>query len=321
MLFNTGMLEAGERRKGMKYCIEVEHLKKQFGTLEAVKDLSFKVEQGELFGFLGINGAGKSTTINMLCTLLKPTSGTVKVAGYDLERENKEIRKKIGVVFQGNTLDEQLTVYENLVARANLYEKESRVVKSRIAQVAKVLDLIELYDRPFKALSGGQKRKCEIARALLNQPEILFLDEPTTGLDPKTRKMVWENIDQLRQETGMTVFLTTHYMEEVSKAQHVAVMDAGQMIAYDTPYGLKEMYAKDLIRVDSKEKEQIRAILLAEHLNYKEEDNRIQIEVPSSIEALPILEKLKKYIEAFEVVQGTMEDAFLNMTGKSLQEV
>ena len=305
----------------MAKSIEVNHLKKSFGTIEAVKDLSFEVAQGELFGFLGINGAGKSTTINMLCTLLQPTSGEVSVAGHVLGKENRKIRRKIGVVFQGNTLDERLTVYENLLSRAYLYEKDGSVIKRNIAEVSRVLEITKLYDRPFKALSGGQKRKCELARALLNKPEILFLDEPTTGLDPQTRKMVWENIEQLRKETGMTVFLTTHYMEEAVRAEHIAVMDAGEMVAFDTPYKLKEMYAKDLIKVAPREKEQVITILEKESLKYKLEDNRLQIEIPNTLASISILEKIKQYTEAFEVVQGTMEDAFLNITGKVLEEV
>lgn len=305
----------------MKNCIEVNLLKKCFNQVEAVKDISFNVEQGELFGFLGINGAGKSTTINMLCTLLQPTSGEVRIAGKLLGRENQEIRKKIGVVFQGNTLDDRLTVYENLYARAYLYEKSTSKVKQSIANVSRVLDIIELYDRPFKALSGGQKRKCEIARALLNTPEILFLDEPTTGLDPQTRKMVWESIESIRRETGMTVFLTTHYMEEAVRANHIAVMDAGKIVAFDTPYQLKENYAKDLLKVTPNETEQVISIIESEALAYKVQDNRIQIELKNTLESIGVLTKIKQYIGNFEVVQGTMEDAFLNITGKDLEEV
>ncbi len=305
----------------MDYCIEVNHLKKSFGSIDAVKDLSFKVEQGELFGFLGINGAGKSTTINMICTLLEPTSGEIKVAGHQIGRENQDIRKKIGVVFQGNTLDDRLTVYENLLARAYLYEKDSRKVKHHIAEISRVLDIISLYDRPFKALSGGQKRKCEIARALLNKPEILFLDEPTTGLDPQTRQTVWNSIEQFRKDTGMTVFLTTHYMEEAVRANHIAVMDAGEMVAFDTPYKLKEQYSKDIIKIAPRAQDKMISILKQEECAYKIEENRVHIEVSHTLEAIPLLERFKNEMYAFEVVQGTMEDVFLNITGKSLQEV
>ena len=305
----------------MPYCIEASHLKKTFGQLKAVDDLSFKVEQGELFGFLGINGAGKSTAINILCTLLTPSEGEVEVSGYKLGKNNKEIRKKIGVVFQGNTLDEHLTIRENLMARAYLYENRSSVVKKNMGDVCDILDIHALLDRRFKELSGGQKRKCEIARALLHKPDILFLDEPTTGLDPRTRKLVWENIEQLRKETQMTVFLTTHYMEEAVRAKHIAIIDAGKMVAFDAPYKLKEDYATDLLKIVPKEKQQAISILKQEGLKYREEDHRLYIEMPSSMASISLLNQLQSYIEAFEVVQGTMEDAFLNITGKSLEEV
>ena len=304
----------------MGNCIEVKELKKCFGNFEAVKDISFQVEQGELFGFLGINGAGKSTTINMLSTLMKPTKGKVWIAGYELGKEDREIRKRIGVVFQGNTLDDLLTVKENLVSRAYLYEDSSQKVKKHVSRVCEVLEIGDLLNRKFKELSGGQKRKCEIARALLNEPEILFLDEPTTGLDPKTRKVVWESIEALRKKTHMTVFLTTHYMEEAIKAKHIAVMNQGEIIAFDTPYALKEHYAVDLLKITSTNKEKVIAKLKQDAMSYREVDNRLNIELPSTLSALTLLQSLKEYIATFEVVQGTMEDAFLNITGKSIRE-
>ena len=304
----------------MSYCIEVSHLRKTFEQLKAVDDLSFKVEQGELFGFLGVNGAGKSTTINMLCTLLVPTAGKVEIAGYKLGENNKEIRRKIGVVFQGNTLDEHLTIRENLMARAYLYENNSLGVKKNMSDVCDILDIHDLVDRRFKELSGGQRRKCELARALLNRPEILFLDEPTTGLDPRTRKLVWESIEKLRHDTKMTVFLTTHYMEEAVRANHIAVMDKGRMIAFDSPYKIKEQYATDLLKIIPKEKKETISILKEEGFKYKEEAQRLHVEIPYSMAAIKLISQLQNHIEAFEVVQGTMEDAFLNMTGESLEE-
>lgn len=305
----------------MENCIEVSHLRKTFGSLEAVKDLSFNVKQGELFGFLGINGAGKSTTINMLSTLLTPTSGKVKIAGYTLGEQNKEIRRSIGVVFQGNTLDELLTIKENLTARAYLYEKDPRKVKAHIERVCQILQIEELMGRRFRDLSGGQKRKCEIARALLNEPKILFLDEPTTGLDPQTRKLVWECIEKLQQETQMTVFLTTHYMEEAVRAEHIAVMDTGEMAAFDTPYALKETYAKDMLKIASEHKEEVVQLLKEEMLKFAVVENRLDIEIPSTVSSIGLLKRMEKYISNFEVVQGTLEDAFLNITGKSMREV
>ena len=302
------------------YCIEVNHLVKRFEEVKAVDDISFKVEQGELFGFLGINGAGKSTTINMLCTLLKKTSGDVYISGLSLGREDKRIRHKIGVVFQGNTLDERLTIRQNLYTRAYLYESNGEKVKANINKVCDIFDIGELLNKSFKELSGGQKRRCEIARALLNEPDILFLDEPTTGLDPHTRKVVWELIEDLQKTRGMTVFLTTHYMEEAVRAHHVAVMDAGKIVAFDTPQQLKEKYASDQLKLVPNNKTEILNYLKAGHFVFGEEGARINVEVPNSLSAIEVLQDLKQFITSFEMVQGTMEDAFLNITGKCLRE-
>ena len=199
----------------MEQVIRVRGLKKYFGKIKAVDDISFSVEKGELFGFLAVHGAGKSTTINMLCTLFRPTDGEIVIGGNILGREDEAIRRRIGVVYQNNCLDERLTVRENLTIRGSLYERDIRQLKEKIKQICEFLRLDETLNRRFGMLSGGQKRKCEIARALLHTPEVLFLDEPTTGLDPATRKTVWESLDKLRQE-GMTIFLTTHYMEEAA---------------------------------------------------------------------------------------------------------
>ena len=302
------------------YCIEVNHLVKQFGEVNAVDDISFKVEQGELFGFLGINGAGKSTTINMLCTLLKKTSGDVYISGLSLGREDKRIRHKIGVVFQGNTLDERLTIRQNLYTRAYLYESNGEKVKANINKVCDIFDIGELLNKSFKELSGGQKRRCEIARALLNEPDILFLDEPTTGLDPHTRKVVWELIEDLQKTRGMTVFLTTHYMEEAVRAHHVAVMDAGKIVAFDTPQQLKEKYASDQLKLVPNHKTEILNYLKAGHFAFEEEGARINVELLNSLSAIEVLQDLKQFMTSFEMVQGTMEDAFLNITGKCLRE-
>ncbi len=303
------------------YCIEVDHLVKQFGEMRAVDDISFKVEQGELFGFLGINGAGKSTTINMLCTLLKKTSGEVRMSGLSLGKDDAAIRHKIGVVFQGNTLDERLTIRQNLYTRAYLYENNSQKVKANINKVCDIFDIGELLQKKFKELSGGQKRRCEIARALLNEPDILFLDEPTTGLDPHTRKIVWDLIEDLQKTRGMTVFLTTHYMEEAERAHHVAVMDEGKIVAFDTPQQLKEKYANDLLKLVAHNKEETFNYLKAGGFSFKEEGTRIHVELPNSLSAIEVLQHLKQSIISFEVVQGTMEDTFLNITGKYLREV
>ena len=220
----------------MEPIIKVEGLSKEFGEVKAVKGIDFEVQKGELFGFLGVNGAGKSTTINMLCTVLKPTAGNAHICGLQLGKNDEEIRKKIGVVYQNNCLDERLTVKENLFIRGALYESNQKKLTENVMRVCEVLQLEEVYNRRFGKLSGGWKRRCEIARALLHKPEILFLDEPTTGLDPATRKIVWESIGHLRREEDMTIFLTTHYMEEAARASHIAIIDAGEIKEYGTPF-------------------------------------------------------------------------------------
>ncbi len=296
--------------------IRVSHLKKHFKEVKAVDDISFDIEKGELFGFLGINGAGKSTTINMLCTLSAPTEGEAEVCGYALGKENEKIRERIGVVYQTNCLDERLSVKENLLVRASFYEK----AKSRILDVCEALELGEIYNRKFGMLSGGQKRRCEIARALLNRPQLLFLDEPTTGLDPATRKYVWQSIERIRKETDMTVFLTTHYMEEAAKATNIAIIDGGHIMERGTPFDLKEKYAKDrLILIPKGEREAVFwQNLEAEKKPFKRKEQYAAMDLESSLEALPILQRMKPDISGFELLQGSMDDVFLNVTGKTL---
>ena len=227
--------------------IQISHLKKYYSDIKAVDDISFSVKKGDLFGLLGVNGAGKSTTIHILCTLLKATAGTVKICDYDAFKEANAIRNKIGVVFQNNTLDDYLTVKENLLMRGFLYEKDLKTVQKNLYEIAEILNIQNLLSRPFRKLSGGQKRRCEIARALMNTPEILFLDEPSTGLDPQTRKLMWDCLESLRLKRHMTIFLTTHYMEEASMAQQLCIMDAGKIIASGSPSQLKNKYASDYI--------------------------------------------------------------------------
>lgn len=306
----------------METVIKVEGLCKEFGTVKAVKGIDFQVQKGELFGFLGVNGAGKSTTINMLCAVMKPTSGDASICGMQLGKNDEEIRKKIGVVYQNNCLDERLTVKENLYIRGALYENNKKKLSEDVARVCEVLQLKEVYNRKFGKLSGGWKRRCEIARALLHAPEILFLDEPTTGLDPSTRKIVWESIGRLRKEENMTIFLTTHYMEEAAKASHIAIIDAGEIKEYGTPFSLKETYAKDklnLIPRSDRERE-LREWLQGNQLTYKQREEILQIGVPNSLSALPILNEINDMLEGFEVVQGSMDDVFLNVTGRKLEE-
>ena len=302
----------------MENIIEVNHLKKYFNEIKAVDDISFRVKKGQLYGFLGVNGAGKSTTINMLCTLLNRTEGEVLVCGNRLGKEDREIRSKIGVVFQDNTLDDRLTIKENLMIRASLYDSNSNSLKANLDYVCDILDIGELLNRQFCKLSGGQKRKCEIAKALMNRPEVLFLDEPTTGLDPQTRQNVWEGLEKLRKEDGMTVFLTTHYMEEAAKAQYISIMEDGKLVADGTPSELKAQYAQDVLKLVPEDKEELSRSLLEEELSFEYRSNHIRVVIPNSMFGLDVLNKIKGNLRSFEVIQGTMDDVFLNVTGKNL---
>ena len=304
----------------MSSIIKVKNLVKCFGEVNAVDNISFEVQKGELFGFLGVNGAGKSTTINMLCTLMEKTTGLVEVCGLELGKNDNEIRKKIGVVFQDNSLDDLLTVKDNLVLRSYLYENDKKKIKNNLDNICEILNIGYLLDKKYRTLSGGQKRICDIARALINRPEILFLDEPTTGLDPKTRQNLWDNVEYLRKEMNMTVFLTTHYMEEAAKAQHICIIDSGKIIAHDTPFKLKEIYSADQLIVETSNKEAVEEILKVNHLNYKEDTNRLNIVIPNSLYSISILRELEQHIKSFEVIQGTMENVFINATGKKMRE-
>lgn len=300
----------------METAITVKHLKKYYKEVKAVDDISFSVEKGELFGFLGVNGAGKSTTINMLCTLQEPTGGDVWIEGLTLGKENEEIKRHIGVVYQNNCLDNLLSVRENLLVRGSLYESDGTKLKKSLARVAELLGLGDVLKRPFGKLSGGQKRRCEIARALMHTPDILFLDEPTTGLDPATRKNVWETVHRLQQELGMTVFLTTHYMEEAAKADHIGIIDHGHFVEYGTPFSLKEKYAKDKLFLIPKQgrQQEILEMLAARGLKYSVREDRVLVQIRHTLAALPLVEGLQEGIEGFEVIQGTMDDVFLNVT-------
>lgn len=303
----------------MSEIIEVNHLKKYYKNIKAVDDVSFKVERGELFGFLGVNGAGKSTTINMLCTLLTPTEGGACIGGYELGKDNEAIRRLIGIVYQENSLDDRLSVKENLMVRGSLYISDKKQLKLQMEEVTERLGLQNILDRPFKRLSGGQKRRCEIARALMHKPRILFLDEPTTGLDPATRKDVWTCIANLREEMQMTVFLTTHYMEEAAGATHIGIMDSGKLREYGTPFSLKESFASDRLNILPADKERVVEVLKKNALEFKVEEEILSVKLKNTLAALSLLPKLEGNINGFEVIQGSMDDVFLNVTGKVLE--
>lgn len=302
----------------MKDIIQVNHLKRYFKDIKAVDDISFKVKKGQLYGFLGVNGAGKSTTINMLCTLLPRQEGEVTICGHRLGKKDREIRSKIGVVFQDNTLDNRLTIKENLVIRAGLYHNNNKEIMANLDYVCDVLGIGDLLKRQFNKLSGGQKRRCEIARALMNRPELLFLDEPTTGLDPQTRQSVWSSIEALQKEVGMTVFLTTHYMEEAAKAQYISIMEAGKLVANGTPFELKEKYAHDILKLVPQDFDELAKVLNEQNISSEKRTNHIRVLIQDSLHGLEILNRVKEYLKSYEVIQGTMDDVFLNITGKSL---
>ncbi|MCM1252525.1 MAG: ATP-binding cassette domain-containing protein [Clostridium sp.] len=308
----------------MNDIITVTALKKYFREVKAVDDISFHVEQGETFGFLGINGAGKSTTINMLCTLFPATAGEVSICGYRIGKEDEKIRQSIGVVWQNNCLDERLSVKENLLVRGSLYGFSKNRLKERIVEIEKKLHLQDILHMRYEKLSGGQKRRCEIAAALINTPKVLFLDEPTTGLDPATRKLVWESMDALQKEDGTTIFLTTHYMEEAACASHIAIIDSGKIKEYGTPFELKENYAKDKLHLIPNKESRRQLFSLLEKMAYQKEDieeanERVIVAVKDSMKALEILKAAQNLLSGFEMLQGTMDDVFLNVTGKTLQ--
>lgn len=302
----------------MSKIIEVSHLSKDYKNVKAVNDISFNVNEGEFFAFLGINGAGKSTTINILCTVLEKTSGNVKIGGFDLDRQKNKIKNLIGIVFQNSVLDIQLTVRENLVSRASYYGLSKKQIKNRVNYLAETFNLDEIMNRRYGKLSGGQKRRVDIARALINEPKILFLDEPTTGLDPQTRVQVWNIIHKLRKEKGLTVFLTTHYMEETTDCDNVVIIDNGQISANGTPNSLKNAYAQNNLVWYTGQSENTENMLAESKLNFEYFNSAYHIKIEKSAEATELINKAK--IKDYEVIKGDMDSVFLNITGKRLGE-
>lgn len=303
----------------MEKIIKVNNLSKKYGSLEAVKDISFEVESGSLFAFLGPNGAGKSTTINILSTLITQNTGHVSINDWELGKDDQKIRENIGVVFQTSVLDNLLTVKENLLVRGSFYGLEGKTLKERIKEAARITECGEFLNRRYGKLSGGQRRRADIARALVNQPKILFLDEPTTGLDPKTRISVWKTIKDMQQKFGMTVFLTTHYMEEAANADKITIISKGEIVAEGSPYDLKEQYTKGLLKIYNPSSE-IFKYLKEKKIAYFSNKKVVVIEVTSTGQAINILADLKTTISSFEMIQGNMDDVFLNIIGKNQEE-
>lgn len=305
----------------MDNIIEVSGLKKSYGRIQAVKGIDFSVKQGTLFAFLGPNGAGKSTTIDILCTLLKQDGGRVLIDGNLLGQDDDKIRSSIGVVFQDSILDKLLTVRENLLTRGRFYEKNSEKLKDAVKGAMEAAGVLEFADRPYGKLSGGQRRRADIARALVHMPKILFLDEPTTGLDPQTRKNVWETVQKMQKNSGLTVFLTTHYMEEAASADYVTIIDDGLIAGRGTPTELKSAYCTDYLNIKPKDAALLKNSLRDKNILYTASNDIISISLSKTTEAIPYIREWEDNIESFEVLNGTMDDVFINITGKEIREV
>lgn len=294
--------------------IRIDGLEKKFGEVHAVNNLSFRVKRGELFAFLGVNGAGKSTTISIMCGLLEKDDGNVEICGKTVGTDMREIAKKLGVVFQNSALDARLSVKDNLVSRAALYGIYGAEAKKRIDELAEKLCFKDLMTRTVGKLSGGQRRRIDVARALLHKPEVLILDEPTTGLDPQTRKTLWEVIRDLRLHDGMTVFLTTHYMEESTDADYVIILDSGKIAAEGTPLELKNIYTGDFVTVYNADEQTIKDL----GFPYEKIRDAFRISVKNTAEARDLIIKHPAVFSDFEITKGKMDDVFLAVTGKKL---
>ncbi|MCL2491227.1 MAG: ABC transporter ATP-binding protein [Coriobacteriia bacterium] len=307
----------------MTKAIEARNLTKHYkgAPTNAVDDISFDVERGEFFALLGTNGAGKSTTINMLCTLLAVTSGEALVNGHALGTDDNAIRKSIGVVFQDNVLDELLTARENLTVRASFYDLDRATIERSIDDLSQRLSMNDFLDQRYGRLSGGQRRKCDIARALIQRPKLLFLDEPTTGLDPQSRIDLWKTIRQIRETEDMAIVLTTHYMEEADGVDRVAIIDAGKIAVIDTPHNLKSQFSKDTLTLFVKDGQDdvVRSILAEAGLEWHFESGRYQVSYARGLDVIALLDRLKEHIRSFEVHRGDMDNVFLTVIGRRLE--
>ena len=297
-----------------KSIIEIKNLSKSYGKVVAVKDLSFRVKEGELFAFLGENGAGKSTTINILCGMMPRDAGKVLIDGVSIDEKCDDIKRSIGVVFQSSMLDSSLSVYDNLKSRGALYGIFGDRLRGRIAKLTELFDLGEILKRQVSKLSGGQRRRADIARALIHEPRILILDEPTTGLDPKTRANLWRVLSELRKNEKMTVLLTTHYMEEAADADYVVIIDSGRITAEGTPLELKNTYSRDHLRIYGISEEQIGQL----GVRYTTLRDGFDITVSDTAEVTKMILKHPDLFDDYEVTKGRMDDVFLAVTGKTL---
>ena len=302
--------------------IRVEGLEKSFGDVQAVRGVDFQVEAGETFGFLGPNGAGKSTTINMLCTLLRPTAGRAHVAGYDVVTERDDVRREIGLVFQDSTLDTYLTGAQNLRLHGQLYGVPSAELEPRMRQVLELVGLWERKDKDVQTYSGGMKRRLEIARGLLHSPRVLFLDEPTVGLDPQTRSSIWEYLAELRRQEDLTIFLTTHYMDEAENCDRIAIMDAGQIVALDTPQALKAGIGTDRIRLVTADDAAAAAAIAQRYgIEASRSPNGLELAVPEGEAFVPrLLADLGVAVSSVSVTRPTLDDVFMAYTGRTIRD-
>ncbi len=310
----------------MENAIEVDGLIKKYGDFEAVRGISFRVKKGEIFAFLGPNGAGKTTTVHVLTTLLKPTSGRAIVAGHDVVREPDEVRRKIGIVFQDPSIDSELTAYENMYIHGRIYGLSGRELREKIERLLKFVELWDFKDRQVKTFSGGMQRRLEIARSLLHEPQILFLDEPTIGLDPQTRAHIWDYIRAMKEEHDMTVFLTTHYMDEAEMlADRIAIMDHGKIIAEGTAEELKRLIGNDVVYLRLEAPEEVKC-LRADFIRGCKllPDGRVRLDVENATEALPQIFELasRSGIRILEATyhRPTLNDVFLHLTGREIRD-
>ena len=294
--------------------IRIDHLSKRFGEVKAVDDLSFRVREGELFAFLGINGAGKSTTINMMCGQLSKDSGSIVIDGQELDGNVDSVKRELGVVFQSSVLDSALSVRDNLESRAALYGITGEAFRERLAELAGLLGFEDLLKRPVGKLSGGQRRRIDIARALFHKPKILVLDEPTTGLDPQTRRILWDVVSSLRRSENMTVFLTTHYMEEAGKADYVVIIDSGRISAEGTPLELKNAYTGDYITIYGIGEDVVKEL----GVRYEKVRDAYRLSVDSTKKATELIIRYPEVFVDYEITKGKMDDVFLAVTGKTL---
>ena len=298
----------------MNKIIQIDRLSKSFGDVKAVQDLSFGVREGELFAFLGINGAGKSTTINIMCGQLSKDSGGIVIDGHDLDKDLDSIKRKLGVVFQNSVLDSALSVYDNFESRAALYGIVGKEFRDRLSVLSEMLEFGDILKRTVGKLSGGQRRRIDIARALFHNPKILILDEPTTGLDPQTRKTLWSVISDLRKNENMTVFLTTHYMEEASEADYVIILDSGKIAAEGTPLELKNAYTGDYITLYGASEDDVKSL----GTEYEQIKDAYRLFVPNTRAATELIMKNPDIFDDYEITKGKMDDVFLAVTGKKL---